>query len=73
VGFVKRAGAVTAADLEDWCRRSSLADFKRPRAFVFVTEVPKSPVGKLLRRKLVAGEFDPEPQDDIPVVEGNRP
>ena len=73
VSFVKRAGAVTAADLEEWCRRSSLADFKRPRAFVFVVEIPKSPVGKLLRRKLVAGEFDPEPQDDIPVVEGNRP
>jgi 2-furoate---CoA ligase len=72
VGFVKRAGAVTAADLEDWCRRSSLADFKRPRAFVFVTELPKSPVGKLLRRKLVAGEFDSESHDDIPLVEGNR-
>jgi 2-furoate---CoA ligase len=60
VGFVKRAGAVTAADLEAWCRRSSLADFKRPREFVFVQEVPKSPVGKLLRRKLASGEFEPE-------------
>jgi 2-furoate---CoA ligase len=71
-GFVKRARAVTAADLEDWCRQSSLADFKRPRQFVFVKEVPKSPVGKLLRRKLVAGEFEPEQQDDIALVEGNR-
>jgi 2-furoate---CoA ligase len=27
---------------------------------VFVEEIPKSPVGKLLRRKLVAGEYQPE-------------
>jgi 2-furoate---CoA ligase len=72
VGFVKRSGAVTEADLEDWCRHSSLADFKRARAFVFVKEVPKSPVGKLLRRKLVTGEFEPESHDDIPLAEGNR-
>jgi 2-furoate---CoA ligase len=34
-----------------------LAGFKRPRRYVFVAEIPKSPVGKLLRRKLVAGEY----------------
>ena len=33
---------------------------KRPRRYVFVGEIPKSPVGKLLRRKLVAGEYEPE-------------
>jgi len=27
---------------------------------VFVAEIPKSPVGKLLRRKLVTGEYEPE-------------
>jgi 2-furoate---CoA ligase len=27
---------------------------------VFVDEIPKSPVGKVLRRKLVAGEYQPE-------------
>jgi 2-furoate---CoA ligase len=27
---------------------------------VFVNDIPKSPVGKLLRRKLVAGEFEAE-------------
>ena len=37
-----------------------LADFKRPRRYVLVRDIPKSPVGKLLRRKLVAGEFEPE-------------
>ena len=72
VGFIKRCSPVTATALDDWCRRSSLANFKRPRDFVFVKEVPKSPVGKLLRRKLVAGEFEPESDDDIPLIEGNR-
>ena len=40
-----------------WCRQSSLADYKRPRDYVFVAEIPKSPVGKILRRLLVAGEY----------------
>jgi 2-furoate---CoA ligase len=60
VAFVRRAGDVDAAALDAWCRRSSLANFKRPRDYVFVREVPKSPVGKILRRKLVAGEYEPE-------------
>jgi 2-furoate---CoA ligase len=45
-------------ELDDWCRQSDLANFKRPREYVFIREVPKSPVGKILRRKLVAGEFE---------------
>ena len=48
---------MSEAALDAHCRSSGLAPFKRPRAYVFVVEVPKSPVGKLLRRKLVAGEF----------------
>ena len=55
--FVKRAAPVTAEELDRWCRESELAGFKRPRAYVFVTEIPKSPVGKILRRMLVAGEY----------------
>jgi len=59
--FVKRAPnpdvPVEAAALEAWCRVSSLADYKRPRDYVFVAEIPKSPVGKILRRLLVAGEY----------------
>ncbi|HUC67365.1 MAG TPA: AMP-binding protein [Stellaceae bacterium] len=58
--FVKRAAPVEAAELDAWCRNSSLADFKRPRSYVFLREVPKSPVGKILRRKLVAGDYEPE-------------
>ena len=58
--FVKRKALVSEQDLELFCRRSGLADFKRPRRFVFVDAIPKSPVGKLLRRLLVAGEYKPE-------------
>ena len=58
--FVKRSAYVSEADLEVFCRDSGLANFKRPRRFVFVDSIPKSPVGKLLRRLLVAGEYDAE-------------
>ena len=47
-------------ELDRFCRTSALAPFKRPRRYVFVAAIPKSPVGKLLRRKLVAGEYEPE-------------
>jgi 2-furoate---CoA ligase len=58
--FVKRKGSVTEQELEQFCRTSGLANFKRPRSFVFVDALPKSPVGKLLRRLLVAGDYQPE-------------
>jgi 2-furoate---CoA ligase len=58
--FIKRVGAVTSDDLDQHCRASGLANFKRPRRYVFVEDIPKSPVGKLLRRKLVAGEYETE-------------
>jgi len=51
---------VSEKDLEQFCQTSGLANFKRPRRFVFVDAIPKSPVGKLLRRLLVAGEYDLE-------------
>ena len=58
VAFVKRAGDVDGPALDSYCRDSALANFKRPKEFVFVAEVPKSPVGKILRRMLVAGEYE---------------
>ena len=59
VAFVKLRGAADGAALDAYCRASTLPNFKRPREYVFVRQVPKSPVGKILRRKLVAGEYDP--------------
>ena len=61
--FVKRRATVQAGELDAFCKSSGLANFKRPRRYEFVTEIPKSPVGKLLRRKLVAGEYRPESSD----------
>jgi 2-furoate---CoA ligase len=58
--FIKRRRPVEADTLDAFCRTSGLANFKRPRRYVFVADIPKSPVGKLLRRKLVAGEFAAE-------------
>jgi 2-furoate---CoA ligase len=58
--FVKRGSAIDADALDTFCRNSGLASFKRPRRYVFVQAIPKSPVGKLLRRKLVAGDYETE-------------
>ena len=58
--FVKRKAPVTEQELEQFCRTSGLANFKRPRRFVFVDALPRSPVGKLLRRLLVAGDYQVE-------------
>jgi len=58
VAFVKRKSAVDANALETHCKASGLPNFKRPRDYLFVREIPKSPVGKVLRRKLLAGEYE---------------
>jgi 2-furoate---CoA ligase len=58
--FVKRRAAVAHDELDRHCRACGLANFKRPRRYVFVAAIPKSPVGKLLRRKLVVGEYEEE-------------
>lgn len=58
VAFVKARAPVAADALDAHCRRSDLVNYKRPREYVFVREIPKSPVGKVLRRKLVAGEYE---------------
>jgi 2-furoate---CoA ligase len=58
--FIKRSTAVSHEHLDQHCRDSGLANFKRPRRYVFVETIPKSPVGKLLRRLLVSGEYELE-------------
>ncbi|TDY26772.1 2-furoate---CoA ligase [Paraburkholderia sp. BL6665CI2N2] len=60
VAFVKRREYVDADALDAHCRTSDLVNFKRPREYVFVDDIPKSPVGKILRRKLSAGEYEPD-------------
>jgi 2-furoate---CoA ligase len=60
VAFVVPAdSALTAEQLDLFCRESQrLAHFKRPRRYVFIKTVPKSPVGKILRRQLQAGAYE---------------
>jgi 2-furoate---CoA ligase len=53
VAYVVATGEVTAQDLDAHCLASDqLARFKRPREYRFVSELPKSPSGKILRRML---------------------
>ena len=49
------------AALDEFCRASPLARFKRPRAYVFVKAIPQSASGKLLRRLLREGDFEALP------------
>ena len=55
---VPGAGALTAGALDQHCRECpDLANFKRPRRIVFVSEIPKTPSGKILRRLLREGQY----------------
>ena len=48
---VKKDASLTEADLIDWCK-DKLTGYKRPHSVEFRTELPKSNVGKILRREL---------------------
>jgi 2-furoate---CoA ligase len=53
VAYVVAEGDVAVEELDAHCRGSdTLARFKRPREYLFVDELPRSPSGKLLRRLL---------------------
>ncbi len=50
---------MTEEEIRSYLREdTNLARFKHPKRVVFVKEIPKSPVGKLLRRLLVEGEYE---------------
>jgi 2-furoate---CoA ligase len=72
VAFVRRKLTVAPDTLDAHCRESALPNFKRPREYVFIEAIPKSPVGKILRRKLVAGEYDAEAPDRLGEARGAR-
>ena len=49
---VLKPGAQTPeAELVEWCRQR-LASFKKPESLVFIEELPRNPLGKVLRREL---------------------
>ncbi|WP_144905754.1 class I adenylate-forming enzyme family protein [Halobellus captivus] len=57
VAFVERSGDVTAEELDQWCKDSDdLADYKRPREYRFIDELPRNPSGKIERYKLKSNE-----------------
>ena len=59
VAFVEPASGDCSPDaLDSWCLDSTLARFKRPRAYVFVKRLPRSAAGKLLRRFLRDGDYE---------------
>lgn len=44
---------VSVHELDQFCKKHpKLSNLKRPRKYVFVEEIPKSPAGKILRREL---------------------
>lgn len=60
VAFIEPAMAGLAPhQFDEICLKSDLARFKRPKEYVLVKVIPRSASGKLLRRKLRSGEFEP--------------
>jgi acyl-CoA synthetase (AMP-forming)/AMP-acid ligase II len=52
-------GGTDAEALDRFCRESDdLADFKRPRAYYFVDELPKNPSGKVQKFRLRSDDED---------------
>lgn len=49
--IVKKDPALTEEDVKQWCRKQ-LTRYKVPHVIVFVDSLPKTPVGKILRREL---------------------
>ncbi len=57
--IVPKDSSLTVEELDEFCKESNeLSNFKRPRKYVLVAAIPKSPVGKILRRKLRSGEYE---------------
>jgi long-chain acyl-CoA synthetase len=51
VVIVKKDPAISDVDVRGWCE-ANLTGYKRPKVIEFRTELPKTPVGKVLRREL---------------------
>jgi long-chain acyl-CoA synthetase len=48
---VKKDPALSEADIRNFCE-ANLTGYKRPKSIEFRAELPKSPIGKILRREL---------------------
>ena len=56
--FIKCSKKINIKSLDEHCKKSKLANFKRPKSYFFIREIPKSPTGKILRRKILSGEYE---------------
>ncbi len=56
--FIKCSKRINIKSLDEHCKKSKLANFKRPKSYFFIKEIPKSPTGKILRRKILSGEYE---------------
>ena len=61
VFVVKKDPSLTEAQVQQWCK-DKLTGYKRPRFVEFRDELPKSNVGKILRRELRPGAEAAAPQ-----------
>jgi long-chain acyl-CoA synthetase len=62
----ERKGSVTEDELTAWCK-DNMTHYKVPRIVEFIDEVPKSPIGKVLRRQLQEADpiwIDAQKKDD---------
>jgi long-chain acyl-CoA synthetase len=48
---VKKDPSLTEAQVREYCR-ANLTGYKQPRIVEFRSDMPKTPVGKILRREL---------------------
>jgi long-chain acyl-CoA synthetase len=70
--FVVADGACTAETLLARCR-SELSDYKIPRVIALIDEIPKSPLGKVLRKELIQAHARHQaPRDSIRDVLGGE-
>jgi long-chain acyl-CoA synthetase len=58
---------MTEADVKAWCSER-MAKYKVPTQVEFRSELPKTTVGKILRRELVREHKEQEPTDKDPVI-----
>ena len=49
--IVKKDPALTEAQVREYCK-ANLTGYKQPKVIEFRTDLPKTPVGKILRREL---------------------
>ncbi len=65
IAFVVAEPGVTAQALDRFCL-DNIARFKRPKAYCFVLELPKSSYGKILKTELRQMLTDPDTQFEKP-------